>query len=312
MLTGSNFRGAVEAVAIARHMPSRYHLFTPLSRMSGKVLRGKTEGYTTRAAFASTSAEINAAPPADFISLSGCGFLIPYHVGVLRTLERRGQIDQSTLLAGASGGALVSAAYASGIHCDDIMQIFMDVYRWTRTHGVWTKVGKQLKHVCKEALPPDAHERASGRLLISVHRTSPFQLQPVMIDSFTSQEDLVQACYCSSFIPLFLEPRLSCEWRGAQWVDGGLLDMLPAVPSHLVAKSGKPPRVIKSLPFELVARLRSDTQDIITLHAEHRSKFPLRKLINWAVNPPADESVFFDLQKAGEDTAEAWLMGENK
>ena len=136
----------------------------------------------------------------------------------------------------------------------------MNVHGWTKTHGVWGVVGQRMRQACREALPDDSHEKARGRLVVAVHRVKPLQLRPSMIDRFHSRDDLVEACYCSSFIPLFLEPSLSAKWRGERWIDGGFVDMLPPVPPHIEGSQ----KIIKSLPFELLARMRSDRDDIIT------------------------------------------------
>ena len=46
--------------------------------------------------------------PIDFVSFSGCGFLIPFHVGVLKALKKHDLLAEHTVFAGASGGALVA------------------------------------------------------------------------------------------------------------------------------------------------------------------------------------------------------------
>ena len=183
----------------------------------------------------------------------------------------------------------------------------MNVHGWTKTHGVWGVVGQRMRQACREALPDDSHEKARGRLVVAVHRVKPLQLRPSMIDRFHSRDDLVEACYCSSFIPLFLEPSLSAKWRGERWIDGGFVDMLPPVPPHIEGSQ----KIIKSLPFELLARMRSDRDDIITFPKDSTYDWSIFKLALWAVHPPDDDAIMHDLLQAGEDSADAWLANRN-
>jgi predicted acylesterase/phospholipase RssA len=49
------------------------------------------------------------------IALSGCGWLLPFHIGCYETLIHNNTCPDDIPLAGASGGALVAAGIASGI-----------------------------------------------------------------------------------------------------------------------------------------------------------------------------------------------------
>ena len=50
------------------------------------------------------------------LGLSGCGWLFPYHIGVLSYLQKAGVVDSKTILSGVSGGALVSIYYITSIN----------------------------------------------------------------------------------------------------------------------------------------------------------------------------------------------------
>jgi hypothetical protein len=57
------------------------------------------------------------------VSLSGCGWLIPYHVGVLKCLMERGIVCKDrTVLSGVSGGAIVVRNFQSAFILTSLQQ----------------------------------------------------------------------------------------------------------------------------------------------------------------------------------------------
>jgi predicted acylesterase/phospholipase RssA len=43
-------------------------------------------------------------------ALSGCGWLIPFHLGVLDTMKEAGYLTDKSIIAGTSGGSLAAAS----------------------------------------------------------------------------------------------------------------------------------------------------------------------------------------------------------
>uniref|UniRef100_A0A8C9P0E6 triacylglycerol lipase n=1 Tax=Spermophilus dauricus TaxID=99837 RepID=A0A8C9P0E6_SPEDA len=83
---------------------------------------------------------------------------------------------------------------------------------------------KTIRGCLLKTLPADSHERASGRLGISLTRVS--DGENVIITHFDSKEELIQANVCSTFIPVYcglIPPSL----QGVRYVDGGISDNLP-------------------------------------------------------------------------------------
>ncbi|GCB75827.1 hypothetical protein scyTo_0019812, partial [Scyliorhinus torazame] len=75
-----------------------------------------------------------------------------------------------------------------------------------------------------KGLPDNAHELATGRLGISLTRVS--DGENVLVTVFNNKEELIQACICSTFIPVYcglIPPML----QGVRYVDGGITDNLP-------------------------------------------------------------------------------------
>uniref|UniRef100_A0A8C7AQH2 Patatin like phospholipase domain containing 2 n=1 Tax=Neovison vison TaxID=452646 RepID=A0A8C7AQH2_NEOVI len=83
---------------------------------------------------------------------------------------------------------------------------------------------KTIRGCLVKTLPADSHERASGRLGISLTRVS--DGENVIISQFSSKDELIQANVCSTFIPVYcglIPPSL----QGVRYVDGGISDNLP-------------------------------------------------------------------------------------
>ncbi|KFO26401.1 Patatin-like phospholipase domain-containing protein 2 [Fukomys damarensis] len=83
---------------------------------------------------------------------------------------------------------------------------------------------KTIRGCLLKTLPDDCHERASGRLGISLTRVS--DGENVIISHFNSKDELIQANVCSTFIPVYcglIPPSL----QGVRYVDGGISDNLP-------------------------------------------------------------------------------------
>ena len=178
---------------------------------------------------------------ASWIALSGSGWLTPYHVGVLSGLRRTGLIDRfiKVPVAGTSGGALVAAADACGLSEAEMLKATIELGAWANDQPrIVGKLGPGLLDAARDIMPEDAHERCRGRLAVTVTPARPSAFlpwsKPDLVTSFRDKEDLIQAVYCSSFIPFYLELAPAAWWRGSWWCDGGLVDIIPPVDAEAV------------------------------------------------------------------------------
>ena len=81
-----------------------------------------------------------------------------------------------------------------------------------------------------DLLPEDVHERLQGRCYIAVTQLEP-RVQPLLLDTFTSKDDLIGALLCSCFIPFWLDGRSATRrYRDAAHADGGFTNFLPVPP----------------------------------------------------------------------------------
>ncbi|XP_041074872.1 patatin-like phospholipase domain-containing protein 2 [Polyodon spathula] len=165
------------------------------------------------------------------ISFAGCGFLGIYHIGVASCLREHAPflVDNAKNIYGASAGALTASALVSGACLGEAGANIIEVSKEARRrflgplHPSFNLVKIIRGHLYK-TLPADAHLLASGRLGISLTRVS--DGENVLVSQFNTKEELVQACVCSAFIPVYcglIPPTL----QGVRYVDGGITDNLP-------------------------------------------------------------------------------------
>lgn len=165
------------------------------------------------------------------ISFAGCGFLGIYHVGVASCLQEQAPflVENARHIYGASAGALAASALVSGACLGEVGASNIDVAKEARKrflgpmHPSFNLV-KTLRTLLHRLLPPDAYKKSTGRLGISLTRVT--DGENVLVTHFNSNEELVQACVCSAYIPVYcglIPPTL----QGVRYVDGGISDNLP-------------------------------------------------------------------------------------
>ncbi|XP_041794798.1 patatin-like phospholipase domain-containing protein 2 [Chelmon rostratus] len=165
------------------------------------------------------------------ISFAGCGFLGIYHIGVASCLVEQAPflVLNARHIYGASAGALSATALVTGVCLGEAGASIIDVAKEARKrflgpmHPSFNLV-KIVRHMLRRTLPADCHHQANGRLGISLTRVA--DGENVLVSHFNNKEELVQACVCSAFIPVYcgiIPPTL----QGVRYVDGGISDNLP-------------------------------------------------------------------------------------
>ncbi|XP_062973169.1 patatin-like phospholipase domain-containing protein 2 isoform X2 [Elgaria multicarinata webbii] len=165
------------------------------------------------------------------ISFAGCGFLGIYHIGVASCLQEHAPflVANAKTIYGASAGALTATALVTGACLGEAGANIILVSKEARKrflgplHPSFNLV-KIIRTCLYKTLPDNGHETASGRLGISLTRVS--DGENVILSEFSSKEELIQACVCSAFIPVYcglIPPSL----QGVRYVDGGISDNLP-------------------------------------------------------------------------------------
>jgi hypothetical protein len=154
------------------------------------------------------------------VAFSGCGWLFPFHVGAAYTLQQFGVIQPSTVLAGASGGAIAAAMLFTGISKHTAMQVLCDL----SGNGVrFGEVDQLLRPVLYEFLPEDIVQRTHGKLRVAVTSIGFYGMRCNLVSEFTTKADLISALLTSCHIPYYTSKQFATRFRGDLHLDGGTL-----------------------------------------------------------------------------------------
>ncbi|XP_059705124.1 patatin-like phospholipase domain-containing protein 2 [Haemorhous mexicanus] len=165
------------------------------------------------------------------ISFAGCGFLGIYHIGVASCLQEHAPflVANAKKVYGASAGALTATVLVSGACLGEAGASIIRASKEARKrflgplHPSFNLV-KTIRMSVSKVVPDNGHEIAAGRLGISLTRVS--DGENVILSDFNSKEELIQACICSAFIPVYCG-LIPPTFRGVRYVDGGISDNLP-------------------------------------------------------------------------------------
>ena len=135
------------------------------------------------------------------ISFAGCGFRGVYHIGVIACLQRHGKGFMKNILGygGASAGSLVAALLATSTPLEHGLKFTTELAIKVRRYflGALNPSFDLMHHLdegLRAFLPEDAHERANGKLYVSVSRFP--KGDNSIVSQFDSREDLIQVTYC--------------------------------------------------------------------------------------------------------------------
>uniref|UniRef100_A0A8R1HYG4 PNPLA domain-containing protein n=1 Tax=Caenorhabditis japonica TaxID=281687 RepID=A0A8R1HYG4_CAEJA len=173
------------------------------------------------------------------LSFGGCGFTCIYHAGVAAAIRQYAPELLQERILGASAGAIAAAILMSGVcvsHATVTMMKVVSEVR-SRTFGSMhpdVDIMQTLRKELKRILPDNAWQLCTGRVIISLTRWS--DQKNVIIDEYPTNEDLIDAVICSSFIPLYcgLTPP---TFRGVQYIDGGVTNNQPLWDKHTITVS---------------------------------------------------------------------------
>ncbi|KAK2897587.1 hypothetical protein Q8A73_013967 [Channa argus] len=175
------------------------------------------------------------------ISFSGSGFLATYQLGVAKCLLNYAPwiIRTAPCVLGASAGSLVAAAVVCEMNpstiCDEMLHFAKKMKAFTLgPFNPSINVFHWLEFVLNKYLPSDAHQLASGRLVVGMTRLT--DGKHIVMSEFHSKEDVVQALLCSCFVPGYCGMQAP-SFKGVHYMDGGFSSMQPVLPSHTLTVS---------------------------------------------------------------------------
>jgi hypothetical protein len=233
------------------------------------------------------------------ISFSPCGFLTPFHLGVASELRDLKLLLPSTVLAGASGGALAAVGAALDIPHEKGIDACVRVARICDKHGTRKILRKAFDEVVGWLVPVHSHVQVNNRpspCIVSYRQVTPFQ-QSVHVHQFESTDDLFDVLRASCNIPFYFNGTLGVPVRKGMGCDGFFANDFHRMgcPRTFAEKE------LMSVPFKVAARaLRSDMKrsspgkvDIITPLLLSEEEWPFNSFENvyLALKPPSQRMI---------------------
>ncbi len=140
------------------------------------------------------------------LSLSGCGFLGIYHLGVISAFREHAPEVIQGKIAGCSAGSLVAACAACDCCLGQMVSDVLEIALKARSRALGPlhpsfNIVEILKNGLRRILPVDAHKICSGRVFVSLTRWR--DGKNFLVSQYDTREELIQALLCSSFVPCY-------------------------------------------------------------------------------------------------------------
>ena len=230
-------------------------------------------------------------------AMSGCGGLMPFHVGVIKAMKERGVMNDTSHYAGTSGGSICSLLACSNLPCEEALELIIQV---STDPVIWSNMDAGIRKTLDILITEEKLQLCQGRLHIATTRVWPKpKAQVTMFSNFDSKEHLIDCVAASCFIPLYgARNQFKVKIGGANavdsYLDGGVFAFMPPVGDVTISPFAnnhfhfKPP----------------NWRDI-DIHLDKRD-YPLSKLLYWALHP-APEKELRELSRQGEIKAHKWM-----
>ena len=229
-------------------------------------------------------------------SFSGCGFLLPFHLGAANVLQNQALLDkQTSYLAGASGGAIMAVGLASNISVHDMFTQVKDMATYCRQHGTVWKLEKYLRDALNQSLPSNSIDLMGNRVTIATTQIYP-KPEISFYNNFLSKKDVIEAIVASCFIPSYISPAPLTRYREGWHCDGGLIKIVPDLNNY-----------IKVCVF--YQDIFGSSNFDISPNLLQSSRFSNNQLLKYALLPPS-EKMLQRLYKQGEESAANWCDKE--
>lgn len=161
------------------------------------------------------------------IVFCGCGGLYHYYIGIASVLQKIVNKNHNIIFGGISGGCIPSLFLVLGIDLDELyIKVNLPMLSEIGKHSLGALFNYNLyaKKWLLSHLPMEAYKQLEGRYRVSVTKVDGyFTTKNEIIESFTSNEDLVDCIICSAYIPFF-DRSVYKQYRNGYYVDGCLSD----------------------------------------------------------------------------------------
>lgn len=157
--------------------------------------------------------------------LSGGGARGICHLGVIKALEEFGV--KFDFISGTSAGAVVGCLYSYGYSPDEILKIIQDTSFFRSLKIAWTWTGllsfDGLRDVLVKHIPENTFDCLKIPVTLALTEIIKGRIE------YVSQGELMTPLQASCSVPAVFKP---VHYQGGIYVDGGLLDNLPAKAIH--------------------------------------------------------------------------------
>jgi hypothetical protein len=159
----------------------------------------------------------------------GAGSFLWWTAGTIQALQERLDLKHGNFsFYGASAGSVSCVMAACDVDMHTAMQLNFDLPSKSDgyTHG------QLIEMWLHQMLPSDCHITCSGRVNISITTItmSFLPLHRIVVNTFSSKQDLIDACMASCHIPFFIDGNFSRTFHGHMCVDGSFLFLLHNTP----------------------------------------------------------------------------------
>ena len=225
------------------------------------------------------------------------GWLTPFHLGVVQAFKQQGLFHEQTKVAGSSGGSLAGLIACSGLDQIEALAIMQGL---SSDQQFKKDIDLGMKKIMRDMISKsglsekDILSRCNGRLHVTVTRVgTDFDM---IMSSYTSIEHLIDCVAASCFIPAYSSKRLSTSIEGmnGRFMDGGVWAFTPPLFNIKVSP----------FPATYVQKFLPDQTPDIALPAD---RYPITKLMHWALFPPKDSNKLKILHDEGYELASLWI-----
>lgn len=167
-------------------------------------------------------------------AFSGCGWLSPFHLGVIHAMKQHGWISDKSIFGGTSGGSIAALIACLDVPPSDALELIIEM---SLKEGVFRNIDQELRLSLNIALKrfmsnvshDDILHRCNNRLYITTTQVD--NLKPHLITQYSNIHQIIDAVSASCFIPIYSGRRLSTSISGynSSFVDGGFRAFMPPV-----------------------------------------------------------------------------------
>lgn len=167
--------------------------------------------------------------PTPTLAIPGGGIYFYHLYGQLDYLRETGYIDNPDLrLVGASAGSLAATLFTYGVSSEVAtncaIRLADEADLWNNPLGLAFVWGRIIEDWLEELIPSgDSYSDPDSLCLLLTETTLPSltgKSKRRKVSKFRGRGDLINANMCSVHIPVFLDRRLTRDFRGERFIDG--------------------------------------------------------------------------------------------